>query len=201
MTIEMGAGEYAHRALAPRKQKADALGFELPTPKQLYTLSSFVHDERIPAPIAYGIQSYMNANRMTHEMASGVIGMLLDYVNKPKANPVKEPGIYVDPKTGAFYLVRISQINRMYAMDLVINDLGEKNPDGTWKVRPRFEWVYQNGHATAKRLSADWKATREQLKQWGDIWSHCIKCHAELTKQDSIDRGMGKTCFENQFGK
>lgn len=202
MTIEAGTshnGEYRHRALAPRKQKG--LGFEIPaTVPQLDTLNKFVHDERIPAPVAYGIQSYIDRCQMTKEMASDILDMLVAYTSKPHVKPVTEPGIYVDKKTGAFYLVKRSQINRLYAMDLVINDLGERNPDGTWKVKPRFEWVYQNGHGTVKKLSADWKATPEQMKQWGDIWGYCLKCHAELTRQDSIDRGMGKTCWEKQFG-
>lgn len=200
MTIEAGAGSYGHRSLAPRRQRRDELGFKIPTKNQLDTLDKFVHDERIPAPVAYGIKHYCDLNQMTFEMASDIIGMLINYVKQPKNNEVKEPGLYVDPKTDAFYLVKVSQIGRLYAMDLVINDLGERNPDGTWKVRPRFEWVYQNGHARVKQLDATWKATKEQVKQWGDIWGHCIKCHAELTRQDSIDRAMGKTCWDKQFG-
>lgn len=198
MTIEAGTsnGEYSHRSLAPRRQHK---GFDTPTKNQQDSLNRFIHDERVPAPVAYGVKMYLDRNQMTFQMASDIIGMLIDYVNKAKTNPVTEPGIYVDPKTSAFYLVRKSQIGRLYAMDLVINDLGERNPDGTWKVRPRFEWIYQNGAAKAKLLDAGWKAKPEQLKEWGDIWGSCIKCHAELTKQESIDRGMGKTCWEKQF--
>lgn len=201
MTIEMGSSHWSsptHRSLAPRKQ--NGLDFEIEaTRPQLDTLNRLIHDERIPAPIAYGIQQYMVREQLTKETASDCLDILLGYLNRQPSNPAKEPGLYVDPQTGAFYLLKLSQSNRLYALDLVINDRGEKNPDGTWKTRPRFEWVYENGGAKAKQLRVDWKATREQVKQWGDIWGTCIKCHAELTKQVSIEQGMGPTCWKKQF--
>lgn len=201
MTIEIGSskGLPNHRTLNPRQT---ATGFEiLATEPQKDALSKFVHDERTPAPIAYGIKSYLDRGTITKEQASEILDMLITYANKPKGKPVTEPGIYVDPKTNKFYLVKLSQIGRLYAMDFVVNDAGVRNPDGTWKVKPRFEWVYLNGHATVKWLQADWKATKKQMKEWGDIWGHCMKCHAELTVQKSIDQGMGDTCYKKQFGK
>lgn len=177
--------------------------FSTPTSNQLDALNRYAQDPSIPEPVRYGITYYLSNRKFTFSSASDTIGMIKAFLaaEMEKGDPVTETGIYVDPKTEGFLLVKRSQIGRLYALDLVINDRGEKNPDGTWKVRPRFEWRYENGGAKVKRMSADWMATPEQIKQWGDIWGTCIKCHAELTRQDSIERGMGKTCYENQFGK
>lgn len=174
--------------------------YSAPTAKQLAALERYAEDPSVPAPVRHGIVYYLNG-LFTFDSAFETIGMIKTFQTGglPARKPVTEPGIYVDPGTGAFYLVRISQANRLYAMDLVIHEAGERNPDGTWKIKPRFEWLYKSGHATLRKLSSEWKMTPEQAKQFGDLFSHCIKCHIELTKQESIERGMGKTCWEKAF--
>lgn len=192
MTVEMGG------SLAVNHHR----GFTTPTPNQIAALERYVEDTTLPATLREGIHLFLHNGTMTYAIASETIEMVKVFTKAKEEEGLDRatvPGIYVDPKTGAFYLLKLSQIQRLYAMELVINDLGERNPDGTWKVRPRFEWIYQNGHGLAKKIRSDWRATPQQMKQWGDIWGHCIKCHSELTRQDSIERGMGKTCWENQF--
>lgn len=177
--------------------------FKDPTNNQLEALSRYAEDTSIPAPVREGIQHYLANGKFTFGIASDTIGLIKAFIAAEMGggDPVTEPGLYVHEGNGAFYLVKRSQIGRLYAMDLVINDAGERNEDGTWRIKPRFEWVYQNGHSRVKQLQAGWKATQEQIKQWGDIWGHCLKCHAELTVQKSIDQGMGDTCYKKQFGK
>lgn len=175
--------------------------FKTPTPKQLAALERYAEDTSIPAPVRAGITAFIGTGQMTYSIAWDTIAMIRLYTRsqEPKRNPVMVVGIYVDPRTNAFYLVKKSQMGKLYAMELVLHNLGEKNEDGTWKTKPEFQWLFEPGKGTVFKLSADWRATPEQIKQWGDITGHCIKCGTELTKQESIDRGMGPTCWNKQF--
>lgn len=200
MVMEIGKASYLtdHRNLAPRNKPQP---FEvMATQGQLDVLNGLIRDNRIPAPLAYGVQQYMSRGQMTGELATKTLDVLLGYLKSPAdEGAAKSPGIYVDPKTDAYYLIKRSQANRLYALDLSILSKGEKNPDGSWKSRPAFQWQYSDGSLKAKKIQESWRATPEQLKKWGDIWGTCIKCHSELSRQDSIERGMGKTCWEKQF--
>ncbi len=177
--------------------------FKTPTDKQLAALQRYANDPSIPEPIRDGIQMHLSGNRMTYANAWDTIAMIRAAQTSQEATrkKVDKPGIYVDPYTNAYYLVKLSQMNRFYALELVLHNLGEKNEDGTWKKRPEFEWVYEAGHRTVHKISPDWYATPEQMKAWGDITGHCVKCLKELTRQDSIKRGMGLSCWKRQFGE
>lgn len=192
MTIEAGSS-------GVRNHHRD---FKTPTDKQLAALDRYQDDPSIPAPVRDGIRMHLSGNRMTYATAWDTIAMIKAYhrSQSPKATPVSETGIYVDPTNNGFFLVKKSQMGKLYAMELILHNLGEKNPDGTWKTKPEFEWVFQAGKSQVFKLKAEWRATEAQLKEWGDLTGHCMKCFTELTKQESIDRGMGSVCWKKQFG-
>lgn len=174
-------------------------GFDAPTESQMAALQRYAGDTDLPEPVRDGIKHYITRGLFSYSMASQTIGMIKGYLAKDLNKPVEVPGIYVDPKTGAFYLVKKSQLGRLYALDLIIHDPGERGLDGGWERRPSFEWVFQSGKGIIYKLDASWKATPEQVKQWGDLFGQCIRCLADLTVQKSIDQGMGDTCFKKQF--
>jgi hypothetical protein len=58
----------------------------------------------------------------------------------------------------------------------------------------REEESWSRGGSLGK-LTPEFLVTQEQAKQFGDLYGQCIRCHATLTDEESIERGVGPICF------
>lgn len=61
------------------------------------------------------------------------------------------------------------------------------------KVWTGSEWEY-DGKRLLGRLSEATRLTREQAKEWGDLYGTCCHCGRELTDEDSLKDSMGPWC-------
>ncbi len=62
--------------------------------------------------------------------------------------------------------------------------VGKKFHKGTWEYRP----------GAYKLLTMEHKLTAEQAIELGKLYGMCVKCGATLTREESIERGMGPIC-------
>lgn len=169
-------------------------GFSDPTEAQLHTILKYSKDDRVPGPIRFGIATYIKERRITFDHASKIIDMIKPWLeNGASTTKVSEEGIYVNRDAKTFFLVQKARSSgRLYAKKLIVVYNGIRNSDGSWHTEPRFDWEYDKG--AIYQINADWRITKEEAKAFGDYWHHCIKCHTRLTRQSSIDQGMGDTC-------
>jgi hypothetical protein len=121
---------------------------------------------------------------LTKAMASVLIGSLKAQPFKlnangaqPKAETV-EPGYYV--KDENYFEVVLSKAGRAYAKQL------NQRPSGSWG------WDYAKGAVAL--LSSDDKLTAEQAAEFGWMHGTCMRCCADLTVPESVERGYGPVC-------
>ena len=164
-----------------------------PTPAQVAVLTKYANNPRVPAPIRFGINESIKDGTLTFQDADAMIGLLKPWGNSPVGDRVFEPGVYINPDTQDVYEVVRSGSGRLYGKLLVTIRQGVRNAtnDG-WDEFPVWNWEYAGG--SVGKLRASWRLTKEQAKEWGDYFQHCIKCHIRLTKPSSIARGMGDIC-------
>lgn len=102
-----------------------------------------------------------------------------------KARPVVEieDGMYI--LDGVVYKVQhaVHGSGRQYAKRLVAGSPGE-----------RATFVYAPG--VVNRLRPEHRMTMDQAKKWGALYGTCVRCGRVLTREDSIERMMGSTCYE-----
>lgn len=55
-------------------------------------------------------------------------------------------------------------------------------------------WEYK-GQAPLRQLTAEHLLTPELAKKYGALYGVCVRCGRVLTREDSIDRMMGSTCW------
>lgn len=60
--------------------------------------------------------------------------------------------------------------------------------------QPKLDWDYVGRKGAFWKLSEATLLTKEQLQAMGHLYGICCRCGACLTKQESIDRGMGPVC-------
>lgn len=116
-----------------------------------------------------------------------------------------EDGIYRNPENGQIFKAQFNRATgdgrRLYAKRLGMSVLenGEWNTylsiplDGKPTGRHTFEWDYVGSTPRAGVLAV-WKVTQDEAKAFGALYGRCIRCHRELTKEESIERMMGDTC-------
>lgn len=108
---------------------------------------------------------------------------------KPIAQPATEAGIYrkviktKDAELTCIYRVKIGKSGHAYAEALVLGAPGTK---------ARF--VYQMG--LIKTVTADMKMTKEQAIEYGMNFGICCRCGKVLTKDTSVEKGIGPVCIK-----
>ncbi len=186
MAMQMGSSQ----SISSRRQD-----FTTPTESQTSALARYVQSPDLPAPLREGIRVFLVEGRMTYSIASETISLVKIFLERgDKIRKITE-GVYRNPRTGKFYQVKRSQAQRLYGMEMNLIERSPRGADGTWAIKPKVEWVYKPG--IMNDISPDWRVTREQAKEFADWYGCCIKCGTELTKQESIDRGMGDTCAKS----
>lgn len=59
----------------------------------------------------------------------------------------------------------------------------------------KLEWEYVGRRGAFQRLSEATLLTREKAVELGHLYGVCCRCGATLTREESIERGMGPVCF------
>jgi hypothetical protein len=87
---------------------------------------------------------------------------------------------------GSIYKVRhaVHGSGRQYASLLV--PPVQEGADATWEYK---------GQAPLRQLTAEHLLTAELAKQYGALYGVCVRCGRVLTREDSIERMMGSTCY------
>jgi hypothetical protein len=98
--------------------------------------------------------------------------------------PELADGTYV--LEGQIFKVRhaVHGSGRQYASLLV--PPAEEGADATWEYK---------GQAPLRQLTAEHLLTPELAKQYGALYGVCVRCGRTLTREDSIERMMGSTCY------
>ena len=63
-----------------------------------------------------------------------------------------------------------------------------------WEIEPEAEFVYQ-GKNGLKGLLPEHKLTLEAAKEFGHVYGVCGRCSRTLTREESIERGIGPVCW------
>lgn len=119
-------------------------------------------------------------------------------VGRPE--PITE-GFYV--KNGVvFKVVRaIHGSGNLYAKELVIDELSalEVAPElrGSGQKFSHGTWIYARG--AINHLRIEHKLTAEKAVALGKLYGMCVRCGATLTREESIERGMGPVCAGKGF--
>ncbi len=118
----------------------------------------------------------------TKDEASDEIGRLLKLRDDSKvrtSGKAAEEGMY--RKDGQIYKIQIAVhgSGRPYAKKLVEVDGG---------------WEFVKAPGMQFRLTAEDRMTLEQAQEFGKLYGVCCRCAADLTDEESIERGMGPVC-------
>lgn len=110
---------------------------------------------------------------------------------QPSATPsvqpstaITEAGMYKNPETGDIFKVQVAVhgSGQLYAKKLVPpSDFGEK---ATFDYAP----------GAVRQLRADWRMTLEEAKEFGALYGTCCVCGRTLTRETSIEAGIGPVC-------
>jgi hypothetical protein len=106
---------------------------------------------------------------------------------------VEHDGMYMTPD-GRIYKVQIAHhgSGHLYAKKLVVESDAVRNEDGTIVHPARISFQYERG--AINRLSADWRMSLEEAKEFGALYGRCVRCGKILTREESIERAMGPVC-------
>lgn len=132
---------------------------------------------------------------LTKEAASDLITYFMERRDnatstKPEVSSISE-GMYRTPD-GEIYKVQVAVhgSGRLYAKKLVELDEPRQLRKGT----RTHEFAYAEG--ALRKLTPEMKMTLEQAKEWGSLYGTCCKCGLVLTKEESIEAGIGPVCSE-----
>ena len=108
------------------------------------------------------------------------------------APEVEADGMYRNPETGDIYKVQVAHhgSGKLYAKILVKLD----EPTTVRGKEAHYEFVMARGAIMA--IKPEWRLTREDAKEFGDLYGCCMRCGTVLTDEKSIERGMGPTCYD-----
>lgn len=131
----------------------------------------------------------------------GDLQQLPDYVapvaagEKParrNAPEVEADGMYRNPETGEIFKVQVAHhgSGKLYAKKLVKLD----EPTTVRGKEAHYEFVMARG--AIMTIKPEWRLTREDAKEFGDLYGCCMRCGTVLTDEKSIERGMGPTCYD-----
>lgn len=172
-------------AAATEKQRAfiSKLAGERETPPANEAGSTFPHVERM--------EDALSGKQLSKDEASTVITWLLTL---PKQEATGAAAIAEDLEDGMYrngtQFVRVYTTkhgsNQKVAKRLVIDG---KDADGKYRVHFEYE-----GKRGLKGLTAEMKLSADEAKQFGLLYGVCVRCGLDLTKDESIRVGYGKTC-------
>jgi Family of unknown function (DUF6011) len=137
--------------------------------------------------------------------------------NSAKPARISQDGIYRDPDSGVIYKVQFNKGEgdgrRLYAKKLVVAVEPEYEPcsgcaDTGYNPKSCRECAakpliivksavirFEYASGAVNRLRPEWKLTLEQAKEFGALYGNCVRCGRDLTREDSIARMMGSTCY------
>lgn len=127
-----------------------------------------------------------------HEMSAAIDAVLKTpktvspgSTSKPANNPITEDGMYRNPETGEIFKVQkaVHGSGKLYAKALVVVD-----PEPPAVVR--FDYA----PGMIYKIKPEWKMTLEEAKAFGALYGTCCVCGRTLTKEESIDAGIGPVC-------
>lgn len=103
---------------------------------------------------------------------------------RPQSNPkADKPGIYL--MDGQYYKVQAArESGRLYAKVGV-------------QTHAERKWVWQYAKGAIYNIKASHLITPEQASEFGKLWSVCVNCLANLTHEESMERGYGPVCADN----
>lgn len=112
---------------------------------------------------------------------------------RPKAEMKDEvrEGMYRDPQTGEIYKVQLARYGskNLYAKLMVALDEPKVNAKGE---EFSHEFVYTAG--AIRKIRPEWRMSKEDAAHLGKVTGSCVRCCRVLTKESSIDQGMGDKC-------
>ena len=162
-----------------------------PSPKQRALIEKLTDELRsLDADLAKAAEEYtarMDAHNLWTPGREGNISRWIDRliakVQELKAATELEDGMYV--LDGVIYKVQhaVHGSGRQYAKRLVPGAPGD---------RATFEYA----PGVVNRLRPEHRMTMDQAKKWGALYGTCVRCGRVLTREDSIERMMGSTCYE-----
>lgn len=105
---------------------------------------------------------------------------------------ITEAGMYRDPKTLEVFKVQVAVhgSGQLYAKRMFQLDEPKPLARGGMKV---FDFVYARG--AVNTIRPEWRLTLADAKEFGDLYGCCMRCGKTLTKETSIEHGMGDTCY------
>jgi hypothetical protein len=120
-------------------------------------------------------------------------------------------GIFRNPETGEIFKGQFNRAQgdgrRLYFKRLVLETSDwPAGPDivltsipltGEKSASAKLSWDYAGGAAKAG-VKASWLMTPEDAEAFGELYGVCVRCHRDLTKEESIERGMGPICAGKQ---
>lgn len=164
---------------------------DLRTPRQRELMTSLVSQLRnLDADLADQAEQY--EARMAGKWTPGKDGNASTWIDRMIAKitelrrtaPEIEDGMYI--LNGVIYKVQhaVHGSGRQYAKRLV-------PPDNQGE---RAEFIYAPG--TVGWLRPEHRMTREQAREFGALYGTCVRCGRVLTREDSIERMMGRICAD-----
>lgn len=163
--------------------------------RSLYSIRLSTGDAETDAKFAAELE------KLTMDEAKRLIDTLMSLPERPRHEiPARREaealhavteGMYRLPN-GDIYKVQqaVHGSGQLYAKKLV--QLDEPTTVRGKEVRFGFEMA----RGAIKALRPEYRMTREDAKEFGDLYGCCIRCGAVLTDEASIERGMGATCAE-----
>lgn len=104
------------------------------------------------------------------------------------------PGIYL--KDGIYYKVQKARNSEhLYAKRGYLEETPVYSGDAGDVSTHKWTWEYVKGAVTGLRQSQ--LLTQEQASEFGKLWSICVNCFRELTHEESMERGYGPRCADN----
>lgn len=177
---------------------------------QIEKIERLLKTHNVPQAYYDSIMDYINTEKLGYAGALRTMDRIKTFPEHPEApapaslsNPVTKEGIYRVPETGELWAVRhpVNLRNpnpkRLYACLVVIREQPLVE-DGKVIEPAKIGFEYVSG--AIRKLHPDWLMTKEEAVQFGALYGVCVKCGSELSKEESIERGMGDICASKQWG-
>ncbi|AHB31723.1 hypothetical protein PBI_BERNARDO_46 [Mycobacterium phage Bernardo] len=127
--------------------------------------------------------------------ASDLIGRLKTVDRDPAVSTEREDGFYMLGDTIVKLYHTVHGANKQVGAKFVgvITEKVDAADSPTGKMRPaEIEWEY-GGMALARNPRLV-RMTPDQAAEFGQVYGRCGRCASPLTKQESIERGLGPVC-------
>lgn len=110
-------------------------------------------------------------------------------------------GIFRNPETGEIFKGQFNRAQgdgrRLYFKRLLVDGNANISLTNRPAHTPDLEWAYA-GAAQRAGVKAAWILSREDAAAFGALYGVCVRCHRDLTREESIERAMGPICAGKQ---